>query len=285
MKKHFSRISALLVNSLVLLCMIGCTLNPGSNFNGSSSLSEKALVEKISSVIDNEKGTISKYLAEDLGEEFELELQRTSSKDIASKALGEENGRQYLDFVSDVSDGDVDTVLKSAKGLMSNSDYQDLLERKSVLETELYDQFEPMAKELPPNQRDAFFKDLKKLVVKSVVLLTAGIVYAAMPKLMIWGKVGAAAGISIAAGAVAVTVLAIYDYYKNGGDADQSFDQWLNDVIELPKAEYAIATAVMATGATLQKGPVVSGIVLCVFAIYKSIEIIRPMLKKYNFNA
>ena len=40
----------------------------------------------------------------------------------------------------------------------------------------------------------------------------------------------------------------------------------------------------MAVGTTMKRGPVVTGIVICVFAIYNVVDLIKPMLKKYNFS-
>jgi hypothetical protein len=35
----------------------------------------------------------------------------------------------------------------------------------------------------------------------------------------------------------------------------------------------------------MTKGPVVTGLIIAVFAIYQVIDMVKPMLKKYNFNA
>ena len=50
-----------------------------------------------------------------------------------------------------------------------------------------------------------------------------------------------------------------------------------------PELSYALAASMIATGETLKRGPVVTGIILCVFAIYNVIDMLKPMLKKYNF--
>jgi len=37
-------------------------------------------------------------------------------------------------------------------------------------------------------------------------------------------------------------------------------------------------------GTTMKRSPVVTGIIICVFAIYNVVDLIKPMLKKYNFS-
>lgn len=128
-------------------------------------------------------------------------------------------------------------------------------------------------------------KDLQKLVTRTVVLMTAGIVYACIPSAVFWGKVTAASAIAVAAGVVSTTIMSIWRYYEFDMDVDQAFEDWLKSVTIEPETAYALAASVIAMGTTLKRGPVVTGIVLGVFAIYNVIDMVRPMLKLYNFNA
>ena len=78
--------------------------------------------------------------------------------------------------------------------------------------------------------------------------------------------------------------MAIWRYYQFGGDSDEAFGEWLKGVTTEPELSYALTASVMAVGNTLKRGPVVTGILICVFAIYNVIDIVKPMLKQYNFN-
>jgi len=132
-----------------------------------------------------------------------------------------------------------------------------------------------------------FYKDLRRLVIRSVVLFTAGIVYACIPKVVFWGKISAACAISVSAGILASTVLSIYDYYKldKSDDSSKAFSDWLQEVTTTPSADYALAASIIAIGNTMKQGPVVTGIVVCVFSIYQIIDLVKPMLTHYNPNA
>jgi len=139
---------------------------------------------------------------------------------------------------------------------------------------------------LPPNQRAAFMRDLQKLVTKTVVLLVAGIVYACIPDVVFWGKVSAAAAIAVASGIVATTVFSIYRFYTYSADEMAvSFQEWITDVTTDPAASFAVASSMMAVGKTMANGPVVTGLVIAVFSIYQVMDLLKPMLRKYNFGA
>ncbi len=115
------------------------------------------------------------------------------------------------------------------------------------------------------------------------MLFTAGVVYACIPKLVFWGKVSAATAIAVATGVVASSVMSIWRYYQFGGAADQAFGEWLTSVTTEPELSYALAASVMAVGNSLKRGPVVTGIIICVFALYNVVDMVKPMLSTYNF--
>lgn len=50
-----------------------------------------------------------------------------------------------------------------------------------------------------------------------------------------------------------------------------------------PELSYALAASVMAVGNTLKRGAVVTGIIICVFALYNVVDMVKPMLNTYNF--
>jgi hypothetical protein len=272
------RLLNIIVVSAVLLCMTGCSID-GTAIR-KEEITRKDLIDSVSLMIEGQKGVISQYL------EFEdVDYTSLPGKDIATKALGEEDGQQYLEFCYEINrSATPEEVLERARGLLSEEKFEELKAQADEIEEKIETGQVAYAKSLPAEQREAFTKDLKKLLVKTIVLLTAGIVYACMPDVMLWGKIGAAAGISVAAGATAVTVMSIYEHYQFGHEGEESFKTWIEQVITLPKAEYAIATSIISIGETFKMGPVVSGIVLCVFAIYKAVDMLRPMLQIYNFD-
>lgn len=261
---------------LVLLCLAGCSLEESRLF--SAPITRSDLLNTVSPVLEAQKGIVSQNL------EISVDFEQLSGEQIAAKALTEEGGLEYLEFCYMVDrSSDPEAVIEKARELVPDAEYRKLLAQVDEMEAEVGKACLEAAKSLPAGQLENFTKDLKKLLVKAIVLLTAGIVYACMPTVMLWGKVTAAAAISLAAGAVAVTVMSIYEYFQFGHDAGETFQTWLKEVITLPQAEYAIATSVIAMGSALNQGPVVSGIVLCVFAVFKVIEMVRPMMEEYNF--
>ncbi|MCK9311865.1 MAG: hypothetical protein M0P26_06280 [Bacteroidales bacterium] len=157
---------------------------------------------------------------------------------------------------------------------------QKLSENRSLMLTEA----EYFSRGLSPSQRAPFWKDMQKLLVRSIVLFTAGIVYACIPTVVFWGKISAATAIAIASGVVASTVMSIWRYYQFGGELDASFNEWLISVTTEPEISFALASSMIAVGTTLKRGFVVTGIVICVFALYNVIDMVKPMLKKYNFS-
>lgn len=264
------------VSLLVMVCMAGCSIDGIAVRKGR--ISKENLIESLSPVIEAHKGVISENL------DMEIDLSQYSGEEIICKALEEEQGTKILEFCYAIEQtSDPDEVLYRAQKLLPPDQYQELKDKADDIENKIKTGQLEFGKGLPASQREAFTKDLKKLLVKTIVLLTAGIVYACMPDVMLWGKIGAAAGIAIAAGATAVTVMSIYEQFQFGHDVDQSFKDWLEDVITLPQAEYAIAASMIAMGSTLKQGPVISGIVLCIYGLYQAVDMLRPMLQIYNF--
>lgn len=275
--EHVARMMNAAVAFLLIVCIAGCSLE-GSVIRNKE-LTLKELVQNASPILEAHKGIVS----QNLGLDFDLESM--TGEQIVSKALGEDNGSEYLRFCCEISEYDnPDDVVEKARGLIGGDDFRELKSKAEEVQERIAARGEAASKGLPISQREPFLKDLKKLAVKSVVLLTAGIVYACVPTMMLWGKVTAAAAISIAAGALAVTVISVYEHYLLGRTASQSFQDWIKEVMTLPQAEYALAASMISTGTALNQGPVVSGLVVCVFAIYQAIDILRPMLETYNFH-
>ncbi|MFA6934794.1 MAG: hypothetical protein WCR70_05955, partial [Sphaerochaetaceae bacterium] len=169
-------------------------------------LDDQELARQVGRIIDEHYDTISPYLEEGA-------KAQADGLAIACNALGEANGRSYLDYCYTVSsDPSIETAVEASKALISEEQYSILKQRAQAAEKRLVACLD--SKSVPDSQAEAFAKDLRRLVTRTVVLLTAGIVYACLPKTVLWGKITAAAAISVAAGIVASTVLSIYEYYK-----------------------------------------------------------------------
>ena len=73
---------------------------------------------------------------------------------------------------------------------------------------------EELASRSGPESAAAFWKDMQDLVTRTLVLFTAGVVYACIPTVVFWGKIAAAAAIAIA-GVVSTSVMRIWRYMSS----------------------------------------------------------------------
>ena len=130
----------------------------------------------------------------------------------------------------------------------------------------------------------AINKDLKSMVVKTVVLLTASIVYAMIPKVMFWGKVSAAAAVSVAAGVVASGFVSMVEWSDEDlKNTDKDFSAWLEEITVEPFTDWALAQGVLNAQMAATNNPVTSALVLGVFALYHIGEDAKTLMKKYNW--
>lgn len=275
---------------LVLFCFVACNANYKPSFK--QSITDSSLRSRVSRVIDAQLDNVKDYLDEDLRasiDESSKGTGRMSGSEIVDKTLVESGGRDYLDFCYAVdfaqTTNDVDEVMDTARCLLPAEKYNELVELTEDIEREINLKGEEIARAIPLNQQAAFYKDLKTLVVRAIVLLTAGVVYACMPAVVFWGKISAACAISVGAGLVAISIMSLYEYFRFGTGEDQSFEDWFKELIEIPKADFALTTAITAVAEALGTGPVVTGIIICVFALYNIVDLARTMLKTYNFDA
>ncbi len=291
------------VSIFLLLAMVSCNLSYIPSFK--ASITDSEMKPAVAKVIDAQLSCIKEYLDEDLKQSLEgidsskalesLGYSKDASNrpltgsDIVELTLKEEGGKDYLDFcyAMDCSQQslDVQPIMETAKYVLSSKEYANLKEQTDSLESSMASKGIEFAKGLPLNQQEAFYKDLKVLVTRSVVLMVAGIVYACVPNLVFWGKISAAAAIAIGAGLVAISIMSMYEYYKYGTGDGVDFETWFKDLIKIPKADFALTTTVTAMAETLGMGPVVTGIVICVFGLYNIVGTVRTMLKTYNFDA
>ncbi len=276
---------------LVSFAFVACNIQYKPTFK--ESITDASLRSHVSRVIDAQIENVKEYLDEDLQTEIDnLEVgSRGGSKGsaIVDRTLGESGGRDYLDFcyAVDFSQASVDSdaVLETARSLLPAEEYQNLLERADEVERSITVKAGEAARAIPLNQQAAFYKDMKTLVTRAIVLLVAGIVYACLPDLVFWGKVSAACAISVASGFLAISILSLYEYYRFGTGEGQTFEEWFKELMEVPQADFALTTTVTAITEAMGVSPVVTGIVICIFALYNIVSLVRTMQKTYNFDA
>ncbi len=269
---------------MLVIPLSGCSL--GWEAQTKAKITDKELFPTVARIIDEQKNVVWEYLEEDLSRA--LTTGDPTGADIVRSTLSEEQGRQYLEFcyaVNDVEASDqAQRVVDFARTLISEEEMAALEQKLEENRSLMLSEAEVFSRALAPSQRVPFWKDMQKLVTRTTVLFTAGVVYACIPTVVFWGKVSAATAIAIAAGVVASTVMSVWRYYQFGGDLDESFNEWLISVTTEPEVAYALAASMIAVGTTLKRGFVVTGIIICVFAMYNVIDMMKPMLKKYNFS-
>ncbi len=279
-----------IVAAIVLVALIGCNASYVPSFK--NSITDSEMRSRVSRVIDAQLENIKDELDDDLKEGIESLNSRgpgDKGSQIVELTLNETSGRDYLDFcyAVDVSQTtmDVDAVMDTAKSILPADKYNELLETTSEVERSINEKAEVYARAIPANQQAAFYKDLKTLVTRAVVLLVAGVVYACIPNVVFWGKISAACAIAVGAGLVAITIMSLYEYFKFGAGEDKSFEDWFKELIEIPKADFALTTAITAMASSMGLGPVVTGIIICVYGLYNVVDLVRKMMKTYNFDA
>ena len=218
--------------------------------------------------------------------EEEIASYGTLSGEEITRALGEEeDGEKYLEFLYQAENAtDPDDVINAAGEFLSDEQLADLRTKAADIETHFAEEGERIARALNPSDKEEFYKDLRSLTVKSVVLLTAAVVYAIIPKVMFWGKVSAATAVSVAAGIVASTIITIIEWSDKDLQHDENaFKDWLDNVTSEPVAAWALAQGVITTQTAAGTTPVVAALILAVFAIYQITDSTKKILKNYNW--
>ena len=273
--RHKIRLKNLLNSMLcawVLLAFISCNVNFRPSFK--QTITDAQMKDRVSRVIDAQLENIIDCLDEDLQQELRIEGSRggelISSSEIINRTLKENGGRDYLDFcyaIDYCQSNDVEAVLETAKSVLDAQTYESLCNKAEEVERSIMEKGEETARAIPLNQQAAFYKDLKLLVTRAIVLLTAGIVYACMPNLIFWGKVSAACAVSVGAGLVAISIMSLYEYYRYGQDEQMTFEDWFKGLLEIPKADFALTASITAISEAMGAGPVVTGIIICIFGL------------------
>ncbi len=280
MKKEllFDRMLSLVL--IVAILVSSCSL-PQS---GPGAISSTALVSASGRAIDIYLDDIRSFVEEDLDSRGILD--NVDGYEVATRTIGEENGRDYLEFTLETSRFEsTDDVFAAAEGLLPDDELEAIKEQVSEAETRLFQAVEEKARILSPEQQEEFYNDLTVLVIKSSVLLTASIVYSLVPDTVLWGKVTAASAIAIASGVLAATIMAVAEHYRTDMDLDETFLEWLDDVAKEPAVYWGLASSVIAISQSLQRGPVVTSIILAIFTVFGVTEDAKAMLEKYNFSA
>lgn len=271
------------VVAVLIFVFSGCSM--GWEAASKANIDDDTLFPAVSDMIEQQKEVVWPYLDEEMSRA--LDHEDFSGEQIVANTLTEQQGREYLEFCYVVqnpqTEEDVNQVVEFAHLLLDEESRNDLDQKLNQTRSLLCSQAQELARSLAPSQRAPFWKDMQKLVVQTLVLFTAGVVYACIPTVVFWGKISAATAIAVATGVVSNTVMAIWRYYQFGGTVDESFEEWLKTVTTEPELSYALAASVMAVGNTLKRGPVVTGIIICVFALYNVVDLVKPMLTKYDF--
>ena len=287
-QKAEKTIGFIMVLIMMFSTLAGCTLDAAA----AGRVTKEEVRSRVARIIDEEMMNILPYLEENddvsLTDEEgrSIDLRSMKGSEIVARAT-DEGGEKYIDFSYSVLTAESsEEIVKSAQGLVSEEDYQYLLERVREEEEHAARMYEELSRSLTMAQQKELYRDLKKLVIKAVVLLTAGLVYAAIPKTMIWGKVSAACVVAVAAGVVASGVCTFLEYRQFGipGDDLPSFESWLESIYKDSYSAWAIAASMIATGTAAKRSPVVTGLIIAAFSLYGVIDEARPILKKYNFS-
>ncbi len=277
------KVARIYLDKAVALVLIAATLAVSCALprTGLGGIDASALTSAAGRVIDENLSIVREYIDADLPE-----MQELASADgyhVATRAMEEENGEEYLEFCLETSSfNTADDVFAAAEGLAPQAELDKIRKQVEDAETRLYAVARGTARFMSPEQQEAFYDDLKKLVIKSAVLLTAAIVYAFVPNMIFWGKIAAASAVAIAAGVLTTSIMAIAEYYRTG-DLTATFEEWLEDVTTEPTASWLLAASMISIGTSLNRSPVLTGIILAVFTLFNVVNDVKPMLEKYDF--
>ncbi len=277
------------INALVALLLLGALTACSPAAETVQTWKSGTVKNVVSQSIDREMEFVKPNLEPDLQASIDGTAKGgpLHGKEIVDLTI-QENGGDYIDFCYTVNcngSNDSDAVMQSARVVLPEDRFQQLQHEAKNIEKALGEQGELIAKALPENQKEAFYKDLKALVTRTIVLVTAGLVYICIPDVILWGKVSAAAAISVAAGFVAYSTMTIYEKYRFGiskQDKTKTVNDWVKEFLAVPQADFALTTAATSMTAMLAEGPVAKGITILVFACTNALETWNAMMKKYN---
>lgn len=263
-------IAIILIASLLYSCTMG--------LSGPESLSDRLLAERAAKLIDMHLDEVKKALREDesLPEDLERILEEDfDARQVASRTLSEEGGREYLEFALYTDEySNVDEVFNKAESMVSSPEAKAEIEKARAeiddLERNLEESGNALSRVMNTQQRKEYNDIVRKMVIKAAVLLTAAIVYAFVPNLVVWGKVTAACAAAIAAGVLASAIYSLCQFFdKNSTIPQQTFEEWITEITKEPAASWGIASAVLTTSAAFGYSPVIAAVILGVFTVYQ----------------
>ena len=276
-------INVMLLVLMTLTTLFSCTLDA----EAARKAGEREMSSRIARLIDEQmtrlmSDSVASLLSPQDMEELRAVTEPVRGMDgrnVVSRMLEEENGQAYLEYTYTIAtSSDMDEILSSARPLMSSEEFGRLEEQVEQLESRSVRFFEQRSRAMSTEQQKKFYKELQSLVVKAVVLLTAAIVYALVPKAVVWGKVSAACVAAVAAGVLASGVMTFVGY-KNYGGEDFDFVSWLQSVVEDSYAEWAIAASVIATASAAGRSPLMTALILVALAAYQVFDEAQDMYK------
>ncbi len=276
-------INVMLLVLMTLTTLFSCTLDA----EAARKAGEREMSSRVARLIDEQMTRLmSDSVASLLSPQDMEELRAVTEpvrgldgRNVVSRMLEEENGQAYLEYTYTIAtSSDMDEILSSARPLMSSEEFGRLEEQVEQLESRSVRFFEQRSRAMSTEQQKKFYKELQSLVVKAVVLLTAAIVYALVPKAVVWGKVSAACVAAVAAGVLASGVMTFVGY-KNYGGEDFDFVSWLQSVVEDSYAEWAIAASVIATASAAGRSPLMTALILVALAAYQVFDEAQDMYK------
>ncbi len=269
------------ISIILLISFTGCTLITPEAIRLIDHVSDDELEDAVEKIIVEHWDSIEEFVEEP--PDGSRSVRELDARTIVENAMGEEQGREYMEFCYSVANGaDVDTVLYQAEGLLSDENYALLMEKVDENSRMLRSQYATRIFEVDEENQIEFYNDLEKLVVTTTVLLTAAIIYSFMPHAFYWGKITALAAISVSAGAVAATIMSIYSWYQTDQDPFLAFKDWLGMVTEEPYAAYLMVCSVLTLGQSMKFSPISTGAIIGVFAIYNALSIFKEMLEAYG---
>lgn len=269
--------------SIILMLFSSCS----PALTARTGVKKSVLMSESARMIDEYYEEVRTVLVEN-GEYSEEEIASygTLTGEEITRALSrEEDGGKYLDFLYAANYAtETEDILSAASEFLSDEDMASLRTKAAEIEEHFAEEGERIARALNTGDKEEFYKDLRSLTVKSVVLLTAAIVYAIIPKVLFWGKVSAATAVSVAAGIVASTIITIIEWSDKDLQHDENaFKDWLDNVTSEPVAAWALAQGVITTQTAAGTTPVVAALILAVFAIYQITDSTKKILKNYNW--
>jgi len=279
------------LNAVVAVILLGAITACTAGIETVNSWENGTVKNVVSESIDREMEYVKPNLEPDLQARIDGAAKGTplTGREIVDLTI-EENSGDYIDFCYTVNcngSNDSEAVLQSARVVLPEDRYLQLREEAKNIEKAIGEKGEIIAKDLPESQKEAFYKDLKALVTRTVVLVAAGIVYICIPDLVLWGKISAAAAISVAAGFVAYATMTIYEKYRFGiskTDKTKTTNDWVKEFLSVPQADFALTSVAASMAAMIADGPVVKGITILVFAATNALDTWNAMMKKYDMS-